>query len=192
MQRIADVRNANAVLQWDQETYLPKKGASIRGQQLSTLSEIAHQMFSENELGNILRELNEKDDLSFTEKRNVALTLEDYQKNKKYTSEFVRKLSDQVNKTFHSWIESRKQNSFSLFQNDLSALVELKKQETEILGYKDHPYNALLNEFEKGSTVQMLDPIFEQLLPKLKDIVSKVMAKPVVDDSFLYQNFPKP
>jgi carboxypeptidase Taq len=29
MQRIADVRNANAVLQWDQETYLPKKGATV-------------------------------------------------------------------------------------------------------------------------------------------------------------------
>lgn len=191
MQRIADVRNANAVLQWDQETYLPKKGAAIRGQQLSTLSEIAHQMFSEDELGNLLKELSEKDDLSFTEKRNIELTLEDYQKNKKYTSEFVRKLSDQVNKTFHSWIESRRQNSFSLFQNDLSALVELKKQETEILGYKDHPYNALLNEFEKGSTVQMLDPIFEELLPKLKEIVSKVMAMPSVNDSFLFQHFPK-
>ena len=25
MHRIADIRNANAVLQWDQETYLPKK-----------------------------------------------------------------------------------------------------------------------------------------------------------------------
>ena len=92
MQRIADVRNANAVLQWDQETYLPKKGASIRGQQLSTLSEIAHQMFSENELGNILKELNEKDDLSFTEKRNVALTLEDYQKNKNLFVNFRTRL----------------------------------------------------------------------------------------------------
>jgi carboxypeptidase Taq len=191
MQRIADVKNASAVLQWDQETYLPKKGAAIRGQQLSTLSEIAHQLFSEEELGNLLNELRARDDLSFTEKRNVELTLEDYQKNKKYTSEFVRKLSDQVNKTFHSWIESRQQNSFSHFQKDLSALVQLKKQETEILGYKDHPYNALLNEYEKGSTVQMLDPIFEELLPKLKDIVGKVMAKPAPDDSFLYQHFPK-
>src|SRR5215212_8783773 len=191
MRRIADVRNANAVLQWDQETYLPKKGAAIRGQQLSTLSEIAHQLFSEEELGNLLNELKGKEDLSFTEKRNVELTLEDYEKNKKYTSEFVRKISDQVNKTFHSWIESRKENSFSVFEKDLSALVELKKQEADILGYKDHPYNALLNEFEKGSTVQMLDPIFTELLPTLKGIVEKVMAKPVVDDSFLYQHFPK-
>ena len=114
MRRIADVRHANAVLQWDQETYLPKKGAAMRGQQLSTLSEIAHQLFSEEELGNLLTELQEKEDLSFIEKRNVELTFEDYQKNKKYTSEFVRKLSEQVNKTFHAWIESRQQNSFSL------------------------------------------------------------------------------
>src|SRR5215216_1108093 len=89
MQRIADVRNASAVLQWDQETYLPKKGAEIRGRQLSTLSELAHQLFSEEQLGNLLNELRGREDLNFTEKRNVELALEDYQKNKKYTSEFV-------------------------------------------------------------------------------------------------------
>ena len=192
MQRIADLRNASAVLQWDQETYLPKKGAEMRGRQLSTLSELSHQLFSEEELGNILTELKGKEDLNPIEKRNIELTLEDYQKNKKYSSEFVRKLSDQVNKTFHAWIESRQQNSFSFFENDLSALVELKKQEADILGYEHHPYNALLNEFEKGSTVQMLDPIFSQLLPKLKDIVEKIIARQEVDDSFLHQHFSKP
>ncbi|RYZ20722.1 MAG: carboxypeptidase M32, partial [Chitinophagaceae bacterium] len=40
MQRIADIRYASAVLQWDQETYLPPKGAEHRGRQLSTLSEL--------------------------------------------------------------------------------------------------------------------------------------------------------
>jgi carboxypeptidase Taq len=191
MQRIADLRHASAVLQWDQETYLPKKGVGIRGRQLSTLSELSHQLFSEEELGNILNELMAKEDIGALEKRNVALTLEDYQKNKKYTSEFVRKLSDQVNKTFHSWITARQQNSFSVFEKDLGALVELKKQETDILGYKDHPYNALLNEFEKGATVQLLDKTFIPFLPKLKDIIRDIMAKPQVDDSFLYQHFPK-
>ncbi|MDQ3682860.1 MAG: hypothetical protein M3352_07290 [Bacteroidota bacterium] len=46
MQRIADVKMQLAVLQWDEETYLPQKGDSFRGQQISTLSEIAHQLFS--------------------------------------------------------------------------------------------------------------------------------------------------
>ena len=191
MQRIADLRYAHAVLQWDQETYLPKKGAEMRGRQLSTLSETAHQLFSEDELGTILNELMNRQDTTVPEKRNVELTLEDYQKNKKYTSEFVRSLSDQVNKTFHSWIEARSQNSFSFFEKDLSGLVDLKKQEAEILGYKDHPYNALLNEFEKGATVALIDQVFTPLLPRLKTMIVDISLKPQVNDSFLYQFFPK-
>jgi carboxypeptidase Taq len=129
--------------------------------------------------------------MALPDKRNIELTLEDYQKNKKYSSEFVRKLSDQVNKTFHAWIAAREQNSFPFFEKDLSLLIELKKQEADILGYKDHPYSALLNEFEKGATVQMLDPIFRELLPNLKKIVDRIMAGTQADSSFLYQHFPK-
>jgi carboxypeptidase Taq len=80
MQKIADLRYASGVLQWDQETYLPPKGAQYRGQQISTLSEISHQMFTDNELGDLLQELKTKDDLPEGDKRNVVRTLEDYSK----------------------------------------------------------------------------------------------------------------
>jgi carboxypeptidase Taq len=191
MRFIADVKNANAVLQWDQETYLPPKGAHFRGQQISTLSEITHRLFSEEELGNLLKELSGRDDLSIEQKRNVTKTYEDYLKNKKYSSEFVRKLSEQVNKAFHSWIESRKQNSFPVYEKDLDTLIRLKKQEAEILGYQHHPYNALLDEFEKGCTVELLDKTFTNLLPALKDLLDKILKRPEIDNSFLKQNFPK-
>jgi carboxypeptidase Taq len=191
MQRIADVRNANALLQWDQETYLPPKGASFRGQQISTLSEISHRLFSEDELGTLLQELLQKDDLPSAQKRNIEKTFEDYTKNKKYTSEFVRALSDQTNKAFHAWIEARKQNVFSVYENELDKLIQLKKQEADILGYKDHPYNALLDEFEKGCTTQLLDTTFAGLLPALRELLQKIAAWPQVDDSFLTRDFPK-
>jgi carboxypeptidase Taq len=191
MRFIADVKNANAVLQWDQETYLPPKGASFRGQQISTLSEISHRLFSEEELGILLQELLSKDDLSEGQKRNVEKTNEDYLKNKKYTSEFVRRLSEQVNRAFHSWIESRKQDSFAVFEKDLDALIQLKKQEAEILGYESHPYNALLDEYEKGATVELLDKTFNNILPTLKDLLDKILKQSPVDDSFLKKHFPK-
>lgn len=191
MRFIADVKNANAILQWDQETYLPPKGASLRGQQSSTLSEISHRLFSEEELGTILKELLQKNDLPVAQKRNVEKTNEDYLKNKKYTSEFVRKLSEQINRTFHCWIESRKQNSFAVYEKELDALVQLKRQEAELLGYEKHPYNALLDEFEKGATVELLDRTFTGLLPTLKNLLDRISAKPQVDDSFLRQEFPK-
>ncbi len=191
MQRIADIKYAHAVLQWDQETYLPPKGAFRRGQQLSTLSEMSHQLFSEDALGELLQELISRGDLTENQKRNTELTLEDYTKNKKYSSALVRALSDQTNKAFHSWIEARKQNSFSVFEKDLAGMVSLKIEEASVLGFEQHPYNALLNEFEKGSTVALLDGVFSGLLPPLKELLFKILAAPQVDDSFLRQHFPK-
>ncbi len=190
MARIADLRYAGAVLQWDQETYLPPKGAHYRGQQISTLAELSHQLFSEESLGDLLNNLVLKEDLLPAQKRNVELTLEDYNKAKKYTSSFVRALSDAVNKAFHSWIEARRQNSFAVFQNDLDALIALKKEEAEVLGYARHPYDALLNEYEKGATVAMLDAVFGNLLPPLKALYEKVLAAPQVNDRFLHQQYP--
>jgi carboxypeptidase Taq len=191
MQKVADLRFTNAVLQWDQETYMPLKGAAFRGQQISTISELSHQLFSAEDFGNVLKELNSRGDLDEDQKRNVELSYEDYVKNKKYTSAFVRELSEQVNKTFHSWIDARKQNSFSLYSDDLAKLVELKKQEADLLGYEDHPYNALLDEFEKGATVALIDKVFTGLLPEIKLLLAKIEAVPQVDDSFLSLHFPR-
>lgn len=191
MQRIADIRAASAVLQWDQETYLPAGSAHFRGQQISTLSQLAHDLFSEDSLGNLLTDLSGKDDLSLQQKKAVERTLEDYNKNKKYTSSFVRTLSEQINKTFHCWIEARKQNSFSVYEKELDALVQLKKEETQILGYAGHPYDALLDEFEKGASVSLLDKTFANLLPSLQNLFQKITAAPQVDDSFLHQHFAK-
>jgi carboxypeptidase Taq len=189
MRQIADIRNAAGVLQWDQETYLPRKGATLRGQQISTLSAIAHELFSKPELGSLLADLSARDDLSPSQKRNVALSREDFDKNRKYPAPFVHELSEQTNRAFHSWMEARRQNSFAHFEKDLGALVELKKQETDILGYTEHPYNALLNEYEKGASIALLDKTFDGILPALKAILQKVQDAPAPDDNFFRQTF---
>ena len=144
MQKIADVKYASAVLQWDQETYLPPKGNECRGRQIATLSEIAHQQFTNEKIGALLNELMGKDDLSNKEKRNVQLSLEDYNKANKFSSNFVRQMSETVNKSFHAWIQARKDNSFTVFEKPLDDLIQLKKQEADLLGYETHPYNALM------------------------------------------------
>jgi carboxypeptidase Taq len=96
-----------------------------------------------------------------------------------------------VNIAFHAWIEARKKNDFAVFLPAVDKLIDLKKQEADLLGYKVHPYDALLNEYEKGATVQMLDKIFDKLVPALKNILDQVTARPQVDDTFLLQEFPR-
>ena len=55
MRRIADVRYASAVLQWDQETYLPSKGNETRSRQIATLNELAHDLFTDERTGTCWR-----------------------------------------------------------------------------------------------------------------------------------------
>lgn len=191
MRRIADLRYASALLQWDQETYLPPKGATIRGQQIATLSETAHNFFTADKLGALLQELAGRDNLDAAEKRNVTLTIEDYDRQKKFSAAFVRKLTETVNTCFHSWIEARKANDFALFAGDLGKLIILKKEEAATLGYKQHPYDALLNDHDKGSNVQLLDGVFGSVKQPLKDLLDNIQAKPQPDDSFLRQFYPK-
>lgn len=191
MQKIADVKYASAVLQWDQETYLPPKGGPIRGQQIATLSEIAHQLFTDEKMGDLLQELNSKQDLNQKEKINVALSLDDFNKNNKLPTEFVRQMSEQVNKSFHAWIKARKENSFAVFQQPLNALIQLKKQEADYLGYQLHPYNALMNDYDKGLTIAFADKVFADLKPQLSTLIDVTKNKTQIDNSFLHQHFEK-
>ena len=188
MQRIADIRYASAVLQWDQETYLPHKGAELRGRQLATLSELAHSMFTDRNLGEILQKLT-NDQLQPLEKINVSLTKEDYDRQKKLPTEFVGKLSQAINRSFHKWIEARKADNFAVFAPYLKEVVALKRVEADYLGYKDHPYNALLQEFDKSSSVTSLDQVFNGLKAPLKQILDSVLKQPQVNDEFLKQPF---
>lgn len=191
MQKIADLRNAAAVLNWDEETYLPEKGAAFRGRQLATLSTLAHELFADESLGTLLQELAGDTELDTIKKGNVTKTLEDYEKNKKYTSGFVHKLSVTTSKAYHAWIQARKENNFDRYEPALHEMVALKKQEADLLGYEIHPYDALLDDYEKGATVNMLDTIFKNVVSQLKPFTDKILAHPPVDNSLLHQHFDK-
>ena len=101
LSKIADVKYSAAVLQWDQETYLPPKGADFRGMQIATLSEIGHEMFTDEKVGNLLQDLLSKE-LTGRQKKNAELTCEDYTRLKKSSPAFIRKTGEAVSGAFHA------------------------------------------------------------------------------------------
>lgn len=191
LQKIADLKYASAVLQWDQETYLPPNGNEIRGRQLATLNEIAHAMFADEKTGAIIRDALAQNDLSPQERRNAELSLEDYERAVKLSPAFVRKMSEVVNKSFHSWIAAREQNDFKVFEKPLQEVIDVKREEAEQLGYVHHPYDALMNDYDKGLTTAKADQLFTDLRVRLKQLLDEISSQPQVNDSFLRGNFEK-
>ncbi|WP_341841255.1 carboxypeptidase M32 [Chitinophaga caseinilytica] len=191
MQQIADVRNSVSILGWDQETYLPEKGAEFRGRQITTLSTISHELSTSPALGDLLQELKSRQDLDDVQRRNVELSAEDFEKQRKYPSSFVAELSTASNAAYHAWIKSRKEKDFSVFEPLLAKMVELKKKEADILGYTGHPYDALLNEYEKGADVSMLDAIFRDVRQSLHPLLQQIALQTPPDKKFLNRLYPK-
>jgi carboxypeptidase Taq len=192
MRQFADLKYAGAVLQWDQETYLPSKGNERRGQQMATLSEMAHHLFTSEKTGSLLNRLSEnKDLLNDNQRRNIELTLEDYNRSRKLPSGFVREQTEAINHSFHAWIQARKDNNFKGFAEPLQKTIDLKKQEADLLGYEGHPYDALMNEYDRGLTVAFTDQLFQSLQVRLSPILDYVRSRPQADNNFLVKFYDK-
>lgn len=180
-QKIADVQYSNALLQWDQEVNMPEKGADGRSRQIATLSVIAHEWSTDAEYGQLLESLSKDESLSWEQKRNVEVSLEEFKKHQKYNSAFVKKMSSTISKAFNAWQAARKANNFQIFVPALEKIIALKREEAALLGFQGHPYNALLNEYEPGATVAMIDELFVGVKSSLLSLLDKINSstKPV-------------
>jgi len=188
--KLADVSYAIAVLNWDQETYIPQKGSEKRAQQIATLSGMAHKMATNKKLGKILKKLKKDDSLSEIEKKNVKLALKDFKISTKFSTEFVMKESKAISTAFQAWIKARKEDNFDIYIPALTEIVKIQREKAEILGYKEHPYNALMDQFEPGATVKEIDTLFADVKEKLTPFTEKIFAQAKPNNSFMFQHFP--
>jgi len=187
--KIYDIHMAMSVLNWDMETKMPKNGNKFRAQQLSTLAKISYELATDDKYGILLEKLINDKSLSDDQRRNVFLSNKEFKKNLKYSSDFITRQSKLISKAFQDWRIAKDKNDFKLFKNSLEKLVELRKEECELLGYTNHPYDALLDRYEPNLTTTDIDLIFDDVKNKLVPFINKISQNNHVDDSFFYQHF---
>jgi len=187
--KIYDVYMSMSVLNWDMETYMPKNGNTFRAQQLSTLANIAYDLATDSKYGILLEKLLANNSLSPNQKRNVYLSNKEFLKKQKYSSEFIQRESNLISTAFKDWRIAKEKNDFSLFRESLKDIVELRKEEVELLGYNNHPYDVLLDKYEPNLTTNDVDLIFNDVKDNLVPFINKITQNNKIDDSFFYQNF---
>lgn len=192
LRKIKDLENAMAVLSWDKEVNLPPKGARFRSQQMATLMGLAHELFTAPDFVDNVGELHQ-DGAALTpdEKRNIALSWMDLDRIRKLDTPFVIRYSELVSDAYQHWLEAREANDFNIFQEPLDRLVGATREKAEMLGYDEHPYDILMEEFETGLRCRELDVLFKEVSNELADFVRAIREKPVIDDHCLKQYFPK-
>ncbi|MFH1524933.1 MAG: carboxypeptidase M32 [Chloroflexota bacterium] len=189
---IMDLKYAAALLGWDQQTYMPAGGAEARGNQLSLLERLAHERFTSPELGKLIDELEPYAaslDPDSDEARLVKVTARNYEKATRITSKHVVEFAQAATLGQQAWMEARHESNFSKFQPHLEKIVALRQEYASFFPNYEHPYDALLDDFEPGMKTAEVKAIFDGLRPKQVELIKAIAAQPQVDDSFLHQPF---
>ncbi len=194
--RLAQAANLNlaaGVLGWDQQVNMPPGGAEARGEQVTTLSTIAHEIITAEETGTLLEAAETEVtglDYNDDEASLVRVARRNYDKQTKIPTELVAEMSRVTTQAFGAWRQAREENNYPLFAPYLQKIVDLNIRIAEILGYAEHPYDALLDRFEPGITTAQVTHLFDDLktglVPLIRDIAER--GKPV-DDSFFHTDY---
>ncbi|MCS6835950.1 MAG: carboxypeptidase M32 [Anaerolineae bacterium] len=189
---VASLREAAAVLGYDQQTAMPPGGVQGRARQLALLSRLSHETFTAEETGRLLEaaaaEVGTEGDEDAP--RMVRVAREDYAQATKLPTEYVAAFAQATSLGYQTWVRARQAKDFAMFAPTLKRLVELARQGADYLGYDEHPYDALLGQYERGMTTRQVAAIFEAHRPALVELISAIQAAPQVDDSPLRQHFP--
>jgi carboxypeptidase Taq len=190
---VMDLHRAVAVLDWDQETYMPPGGVQNRSEQVSTLSEVAHRRFTSDDVGRLLNEAERtvvKMPFDSDEASLVRVTRRDYDLARKLPAELVAEIARSSSAARPFWQQARREGNFAIFAPYLEKNIELNKRVAEALGYEKRPYDALLNRTEPGLTTDQLEAIFAELKAAIVPLVADIKRRAdAVDDGVLHRGF---
>ena len=179
------------ILHWDQEVIMPSGAAESRAMQMGVLAGTIHEKSTDPEIGKLLDALDTENSFNALEQCNIREARREYDMETKVPKKLVMEMAELSSKGHQVWVKARSENKFSDFAPTLKQLVELKKRWAEYVSPELPSYDANIDIYERGATMDKITPVFEtlkaELIPLIRDI-QESDYKP--DASFLSGNFP--
>jgi carboxypeptidase Taq len=195
----------DALLGWDQETYMPAKAVGERAEQMALVQSLAHERAVAGEIGELLAALGSTSSsplgdpaLGERERAYLRALRRSYDRETKLPAELVAQLARETSLSQAAWVEARSKDDFSSFAPHLERMVELKRRQADCLAGGSTRsglpgstrYDALLDLFEPGCTQASLASTFARLRSELVELLGRIGSRPQVDDSFLRRPCP--
>ena len=187
---------SSAILSWDQETCLPSNAQAERGEQLALLQSLAHKKLTSAKVGELLAACGCSDDAPWGDRDRSSIDAvflrelyRAYTRQIRIPSSLVEAFARETSAAQAAWAEAREKNDFSHFKPHLEKVLSLVVEKAQAVGYEEHPYDALLDEYEPWMTTSEVSRVFSGLESSLRDLASRIAERPQVDDAFLHQSF---
>jgi carboxypeptidase Taq len=172
---LSDLHSIGGLLFWDQQTVMPPAGADARGEAAATLARVIHARETDPELGRLLDALEPwaaEQDPDDDDARLVWWIRRDFEKATRVPEDLAAEMSRAKALGQQAWIEARAANDFRPFRDALAHHIDLRHRYVACFEGFEHPYDALLDDFEPGLTTAELRPLFAELRDALVPLVA--------------------
>ncbi len=188
-----DLLNVMNILNWDARTQMPPSGNVSRGFQLATLSGLAQEKLVADQLKTLL-ERAEAETSSLPEdgieRRSLQAVREASELFRRTPERLTREMAQLRAEAQSCWGEARAKNNFGMFAPMLERTIGLQRELAEIIGYSEHPYDALVSLYEPDMTHAKLQDLFTQLKTRSLPLLERIRNAEPPRDDFLRREFP--
>ena len=168
-----------SVLEWDEETYMPRGGAQHRSEQMALLAGLLHERTTDPRVGELLGGVEGSPIVRDPESpaaANVREIRREYDRSTRLPRSLVEETARVTSLAQQEWILARQDADFSRFQPWLEKIVVLKRCAAEALGYNGVAYDALLDEYEPGARSREITQLFDALRRDLVPLVGAIIG----------------
>ena len=191
--QVTDLGKIARLLSWDQQTMMPPAGTGHRADQAATVQRLAHELFTDPEVGRLLDELRpveESLDPDSDDAALIAVTRRDYEKAVRVPASLRAKMAHAAAEARPVWVKAKAEADFPSFLPSFERIVELKREYVDyVADGAAERYDVLLDDYEPQTTTAEVRTLFEELKPPIVKLIAELREQDV-DDSFLHGDFP--
>jgi carboxypeptidase Taq len=194
LREIDDLNAAVALMSWDQSTYMPPGGAAARGRQMATLSRLAHEKFTDVEIGRLLDALGPYGESLAYDSGDASLirfTRRSYDKLVKVPADLMADFYAHSAASYQVWTQARPNNDFASTRPNLEKTLDFSRRIADCFPGYEHIADPLIDFADEGMKAQSVRALFAELREQLVPLVQAIQSQPLADNSCLLQPYPE-
>ncbi len=166
-------------LGWDQETVMPRGAANQRGAEMAAIEAVLHARRCAPQVGDWLETAeaanDATDEVATAQLREIRRS---YTRANKVPGDLARKLAQVTSMAQGKWAEARSNEDVAAFLPVLQEVVALKREEGAALAAGGDLYDAMLEDYEPGTSAAEISAMFDAMRPRLVTLRAAVLDKP--------------
>ncbi|MEM9434046.1 MAG: carboxypeptidase M32 [Pseudomonadota bacterium] len=158
---------------WDQETVMPDGAAGQRAEEMAALEAVLHARRTDPRLGDWLEQAEAPDAVGAAKLRHIRRS---FTRSARVPERLATELARLASQAQGIWAAARADEDVAAFTPVLAQMVDLKREEAAALADGENLYDALLDDYEPGTSSGEIAALFDRMRPRLVALRERVLA----------------